>query len=346
MTILLPALAPATGRAFSPTFALDGATAPAVFADDRARRLTPRYRFISTSQVVDALLEAGFEATGARHLVRLRRARETLVFADAIPEIVLLNAHDGSRAYQLRAGLFRPVCLNGLLARVGDFGFVSVPHRASAVADVVEASLRLAAHFDALGGTVRRMADRRRRSPDEHALRIRHPDLDRLPYAPMRLLEARREADAGESLWQVDNVVQENLMRGGLPYASTRGRAMRSRQIDPDLVGRIPDGDPVVAFRNVLAHGYATLDHARVYQIASESAPEICRACSTSCQPGLRTTVSTKRASSLGRRCGRAGRLRSSPYTAVRIRRNPPSRVWTSISAPRARYYDWPYRLQ
>lgn len=206
MTILLPALAPATGRAFSPTLAHDGATAPAVFADDPARRLTPRYGFNSTAQVIEALLEAGFEATAARHLVRLRRARETLVFADAIPEIVLLNAHDGSRAYQLRAGLFRPVCLNGLLARVGDYGFVSVPHRASAVADVVEASLRIAAQFDALGGTVRRMADRRR-SPDEHALRIRHPHLDRLPYAPARLLEARREADAGESLWQVYNVV-------------------------------------------------------------------------------------------------------------------------------------------
>ena len=32
---------------------------------------------------------------------------------------------------------------------------------------------------------------------------------------------------------------------------------------------KIPDGDLVVAFRNVLAHGYATLDHRRVYEIAS-----------------------------------------------------------------------------
>lgn len=252
MTIPLPAVAPATGHAFSPTLALDQVRhrAPAVFADAPARRLTPRYRFISTAQVVEALLEAGFEATDARqgrsrsleasrharHLVRLRRARETLVFADAIPEIVLLNAHDGTSAYQLRAGLFRPVCLNGLLARVGDFGFVSVPHRSSVVADVVEASLRIAAQFDALGGTVRMMA-RRRLSPDEQcalaerALRIRHPHMDRLPHSPGRLLEARRLADDGESLWQVYNVVQENLMRGGIPYASARGRAMRSRRI-------------------------------------------------------------------------------------------------------------------
>lgn len=41
------------------------------------------------------------------------------------------------------------------------------------------------------------------------------------------------------------------------------------RKIAPPLFEKIPDGDLVVAFRNVLAHGYATLDHRRVYEIAS-----------------------------------------------------------------------------
>jgi hypothetical protein len=35
------------------------------------------------------------------------------------------------------------------------------------------------------------------------------------------------------------------------------------------LFARIPDGDLIVGFRNVLAHGYATLDHRRVHSIAS-----------------------------------------------------------------------------
>jgi uncharacterized protein with HEPN domain len=43
----------------------------------------------------------------------------------------------------------------------------------------------------------------------------------------------------------------------------------RLRKIDAPLFAQIPDGDLVVAFRNVLAHGYATLDHRRVYDIAS-----------------------------------------------------------------------------
>lgn len=41
------------------------------------------------------------------------------------------------------------------------------------------------------------------------------------------------------------------------------------RKLDPVLFAQIPGGDLIVGFRNVLAHGYATLDHRRVYLVAS-----------------------------------------------------------------------------
>ncbi|TLY58206.1 MAG: DUF86 domain-containing protein [Gammaproteobacteria bacterium] len=47
------------------------------------------------------------------------------------------------------------------------------------------------------------------------------------------------------------------------------------RKLDAALFGRIPEGDLVVAFRNVLAHGYATLDHRRVYGIATTRVSEL-----------------------------------------------------------------------
>ena len=49
------------------------------------------------------------------------------------------------------------------------------------------------------------------------------------------------------------------------------------RKLDLALFSKIPDGDLVVGFRNVLAHGYATLDHQRVYEIASTRAGELLR---------------------------------------------------------------------
>ena len=47
------------------------------------------------------------------------------------------------------------------------------------------------------------------------------------------------------------------------------------------LFGKIPDGDLVVAFRNVLAHGYATLGHRRDYEIASSRAGELLKTLDT-----------------------------------------------------------------
>lgn len=47
------------------------------------------------------------------------------------------------------------------------------------------------------------------------------------------------------------------------------------RKLDPALFARITDGALIVAFRNVLAHGYATLDHQRVFEAARIKAPDL-----------------------------------------------------------------------
>lgn len=42
------------------------------------------------------------------------------------------------------------------------------------------------------------------------------------------------------------------------------------RQADPGLAAEIPDLGRIVAFRNVLIHGYATVDDRLVWEIATE----------------------------------------------------------------------------
>ena len=46
-------------------------------------------------------------------------------------------------------------------------------------------------------------------------------------------------------------------------------------KVDPTLAARIPDLDRIVAFRNLLIHGYAVVDHLRVWRIAQESLPTL-----------------------------------------------------------------------
>jgi len=116
----------------------------------------------------------------ARHVLRLRRRYETVQLRDAVPEIVFLNSHDGTSAYQLRVGVFRVVCTNGLIVSRGAFPGVCVAHRGDIV--VITGALRIAEQFEILAGQVERM-EARQLLPDEQlefaraAMAVRYPDM-------------------------------------------------------------------------------------------------------------------------------------------------------------------------
>ncbi|RKT85292.1 Uncharacterized conserved protein, contains HEPN domain [Saccharopolyspora antimicrobica] len=44
-------------------------------------------------------------------------------------------------------------------------------------------------------------------------------------------------------------------------------------RVDSDIASRIPDLGRIVAFRNILIHGYATVDDALVWQVLTERLP-------------------------------------------------------------------------
>ncbi len=222
---------------------------PAAFSEHAADTTGPAYVFISTKQLIDALHEAGFVATQARqadsrcaqrayarHMLRFQPRRQTVTLVDAIPQVVLVNSHDGRSAYQLRAGLYRPICTNGLLTRLGDFGLIHVAHRGNAVEHVVEAALTLTRNFSEVGAVVERMHARtltldERIAFAQDAMGARYRGQQHQPFDATALLQARRSQDAGDDLWHVFNVVQENVLRGGLSGRSANGRPMRSRAI-------------------------------------------------------------------------------------------------------------------
>jgi Domain of unknown function (DUF932) len=243
----------AYGHAFGRTLSIDDLRThtPAVFAANASARTKPSYRFINTADVLHALLEAGFqpssaqqtrsrhgsESTYARHMIRLRPMRENLTLVDCIPEICLVNAHDGTSAYQLLAGLYRPLCTNGLLCRMGDFAVIRVPHRANVIADVVAAAIQITAQFDEIRTVVTAMAARILSDSEQLALaqtayEIRWAKVESRPLLlPAKMLVARRPADANPSLWHTFNRLQESAMSGGIVYHSRTQRLVRTRRI-------------------------------------------------------------------------------------------------------------------
>ena len=223
--------------------------APAVFAPSAHVRTSPKYTFIPTERVLAGLMHAGFvpvearqahtrrgSPLHARHVVRLRRRVETVQLRDSVPEVVFLNSHDGTSAYQLRMGLFRVVCTNGLIVSRGAFPAYRVSHRGNVVDEVITGAIELAGRFDTLARQVERM-EQRRLCPDEQrrfaerALALRYPDPGQGGMPASRLLTCRRAEDAGDDLWSTFNRCQENLLRGGLSRRSASGRLTRTRRI-------------------------------------------------------------------------------------------------------------------
>lgn len=187
--------------------------APAAFADHAAESTGPNYVFISTRDIVSALMDAGFapthamqtrsrdgQAAYARHMLRFQPIVHALALDDVVPQIVLINSHDGRSAYQLRAGLFRPVCTNGLLTPIGDFGLVHVSHRGNVVRNVVDAAQQITREFGRVGEVIEEMRGMTLSGGQQldfarEALRLRFADRAEPPLQPAQLLERRRLAD-------------------------------------------------------------------------------------------------------------------------------------------------------
>jgi hypothetical protein len=64
-----------------------------------------------------------------KHIVRFARLQplQTWEKNQVPPEIVLVNSHDKSSAYQLHCGLFRLVCSNGMVVSDGTFQRIQPP---------------------------------------------------------------------------------------------------------------------------------------------------------------------------------------------------------------------------
>ncbi|EIS6212957.1 DUF945 domain-containing protein, partial [Escherichia coli] len=80
-----------------------------------------------------------------KHMLRLRRAGE--INGEHVPEIILLNSHDGTSSYQMLPGYFRFVCQNGCVCGQS-LGEVRVPHRGNVVDRVIEGAYEVVGVFD------------------------------------------------------------------------------------------------------------------------------------------------------------------------------------------------------
>jgi len=222
--------------------------APSVMAESKHHDRGDRYAYVSTIDVIEGLRKQGFEPFYVgqsntrdesrrgftRHIVRLRHADQ--VRAAEANEVVLVNSHDGTSSYQMMAGVLNFVCSNGLF--VGNLiEDIRIPHRGNVIDNVIEGSYTILRGFDKVDEHKDVMKSISLTS-DEHlafarsALALKYDDIDAAPIRPIQLLTVRRPEDHKPTLWNCFNVVQENLIRGGLPGVTANRRRTRTRPVN------------------------------------------------------------------------------------------------------------------
>ena len=100
------------------------------------------------------------------------------------------------------------------------------------------------------------------------------------PESPKLLEDIRATAafvvdkTRGKSL---DDYLADDLLRPAVERQfEIIGEALvRLRRIDPEVLERIQDHAQIIAFRNVLVHGYDAIDHRRVWDAIQNSLPQL-----------------------------------------------------------------------
>jgi len=223
---------------------------PSVFAIEAHARVSGRYQFISTLDMIGALYRQGWHPVHAeesranvesrkgftKHLLRFRRFDELLpMVGDSFPEIVLVNSHDGSCSYQLHAGLFRLVCGNGMIIADADLGQVRRRHTGDALENIIEGTCEIVKALPAVAGKVSLFRQIDLKPAEQQilaktALGLRWDD-GKAPITPSQLLQTRRHEDHGNDLWTTYQRVQENMLKGGQPGLSSTGRRLTTKAV-------------------------------------------------------------------------------------------------------------------
>lgn len=238
--------------------------APSVFAEGAHSSRSERYMHISSIEVLDRMESAGYypysiQQGGSRdevkrnftkHMIRFRHESvKDLQVGGTLFEICLLNSHDGSSKYKLMGGVFRIACLNGLIVADGRCYSTALPHNIKSASLLVDESNRVLNSVPELNGRIGQfqgieLSDGQALLFAEEANKRTSKILNRSEnlFPSSLLLTPIREADMGKDLWTRFNVVQENLIQGGVEYMREGGkhksgttRSIRHLQRDVDV---------------------------------------------------------------------------------------------------------------
>lgn len=228
----------------------------AIDQTQKLETLQDSYVFASTRQIVDAFEAKGWKMVSSnqtkvrkqtkegfqRHLVKF----ESDVFPSipglssnnaSKPQIVVVNAHDGTAALRMMTGIFRMACSNGIITGTSLRDFRAC-HSNGRLGDKINEGIEaITDGMPLLIEQVQKLQNSRF-SPTNLDILVKGLVDERLAAAdPVSVdydsaLAARRFQDKNEDAFTVFNRLQESLIKGGIRYQAT----VKQRNENGDVV--------------------------------------------------------------------------------------------------------------
>jgi uncharacterized protein (DUF2164 family) len=206
--------------------------------------ISSRYVHVPTEKVIEDVMKLGWTPINA-YRVNTRKARKgtgrhmvKFVNYDFMqegkteyPELLLTNSHDGTTSFKLDVGIFRLVCLNGMVVKSQDFGSMKVRHYGydfetikGAVNELVEKIpdyLKQVEDMKVKELEREQMMEFARKAAMLRFSNVTEDAIEKVVDLD-DFLESTRKEDDGNGLWEVFNRIQEKVVNGKFNYSFTK----------------------------------------------------------------------------------------------------------------------------
>lgn len=218
---------------------------PAAFAQSEAEHLSDRYTFINSYNVVQQFAEHGYfpvsafqsfatiDAEHGKHIIKLRHASQLEAKNNnGVSELAIDNSHNGSSKLRLLCGIYRKVCSNGLIAFSAQGSYaekhdvLTIESVDSGILQTIEQSLEVVGRCESMQAVTLT-----RSQAEVLAELVKIAVYNDRDIESSLLLKPRRSFDTALDLWTVFNVIQENVIKGGIDSKSIAHNKSKTRPI-------------------------------------------------------------------------------------------------------------------
>ena len=155
-----------------------------------------------------------------------------------VPQILLINSHDGKSSFKFHVGIFRFICKNGLVIPEVEFApSIKIRHMGYSFEEL-NTQINIMINnipnvLDKINGMASKtITDKQKEKLVLNALESRFSqDIEELKFDIQDILTPIRKEDELDNLWTTFNVVQEKVIKGNFRYTTSKGKSRKARPI-------------------------------------------------------------------------------------------------------------------